>query len=169
MEGAGDLSAEAWTALAQAAGAGIVQAAGTDVWVSVRRRAAGVFGRGDAGHRRTALERLDRTAAALQTDGGRESSRGDPREDSREDSRGYSRGEAVRQEAAWQARFETLLEHLEDDAERERAVTELRALVAEAGRAQAGPGAGAVVGNTFGGPTAFQAGSGNRQFNRFGS
>lgn len=142
------MSAEAWTALAQAAGAGIVQAAGTDVWASVRRRVEGVFGRGDAGHRQ-AVDRLDRTAAALEADRGREA--------------------VVRQEASWQERVERLLEDLEDDTERERVAAELRALVAEVEQARGGAGGGAMSGNTFSGPTAFQAGSGNRQFNHFGS
>jgi hypothetical protein len=148
LTGATGLLAEALTALAQAGAAGIVQAVGTDVWASVRRRTAGLFGRAGNVGEQAELDRLDRTAAALDT--------GDEQE-------------VVRQEAAWEARFEMLLEGLEDDAERERFAAELRALVAEIEQARTpAPGGTTVAGNTFNGPTAVQTGSGNQQFNHFG-
>jgi hypothetical protein len=63
--------------------------------------------------------------------------------------------------------FETLFESLAAD-EREQVAADLRALLTEQGqRAQAA--GGGVSGNTFHGPTAVQAGDGNRQDNRFGS
>lgn len=137
--------AETLAALAQAGGAAVVQAAGTDVWAAFRRRAAGLFGCGDARRELTELERLDRTAFALETAGD---------------------DEVLRQEASWRARFEMLLEGL-DGSEREEAASVLRALVAQIDRAQ--PRGDAVSGNTFRGPTAIQVGSGNRQVNDFGS
>ena len=58
--------AEALTALAAAGGTAVVQAAGTDAWAGFRGRVAKWFARGDAGREQVALERLDRTAAALE-------------------------------------------------------------------------------------------------------
>lgn len=145
MEGAGELLAEALTALAQAGGTAVVQAVGTDVWTAFRQRAAGLFARGNTQVEQTELARLDRTASAVETADGSE--------------------ELLRQEASWRARFEMLLEGL-GDQERELVATELRALIAQFQNAQ--PGGGMVSGNTFHGPTAIQFGSSNRQDNRFG-
>ncbi len=72
----------------------------------------------------------------------------------------------MRQEAAWQTRIETLFENLADDDQRSRAAVELRQLLEEAAPATTGD-AGLVSGNTFNGPTAFQAGEHNRQDVRF--
>lgn len=139
-----ELLAEAMTALAQAGGTAVVQAAGTDVWTAFRQRAAGLFGRGNAQREQTELERLDRTAAVLEAAGD---------------------DEILRQEASWRTRFEMLLESL-DDLEREQLAAELRALVEHTQQTQ--PRGDAVFGNTFHGPTVFQVGSNNRQDNRSG-
>ncbi|MFE8006958.1 hypothetical protein [Streptomyces sp. NPDC057418] len=106
------LLTEALAALAAAGGGAVVQAAGTDAWHAARQRVAELFGRGDAERGRAELERLDRTARALEpgaaTDPGRE---------------------LLRQEGVWQERFEALLESL-DAEDRERTVQDLRALLA---------------------------------------
>ncbi|MEV4613086.1 hypothetical protein AB0K43_10855 [Kitasatospora sp. NPDC049258] len=110
----------------------MVQAAGTDAWTGFRERVAQWFGRGDGQREQTELARLDRTAIALETVG----------PDERERVR-------IRQEASWQARFETVLEGLEDD-ERVQVAARLRALLeaqAEiAGRLSAGAGSLVVAG-----------------------
>ncbi len=108
----GALLTEALTALAAAGGGAVVQAAGTDAWHAVRQRVAELFGRGDAERGRAELERLDRTARALEPGAATDPDR-----------------ELSRQEGVWQERFETLLESL-DAADRERAVRDLRALSA---------------------------------------
>ncbi|WP_327257175.1 hypothetical protein [Streptomyces sp. NBC_01244] len=104
---------EALVAIAAASGSAVVQAASTDAWTSFRQRIARILGRGDTQRERAELERLDRTAAAL----------GEAPE-----------GEAARirdrQEGTWQARFETLLEGL-DEPEQQEAVDQLQALLAE--------------------------------------
>lgn len=139
------MSAEVLAALAQAGGVAVVQAAGTEAWTAFRNRVARLFGRGDERREQAESARLDHSAAAI--------GRADD-------------AELVRQEASWRARFEMLLEGL-DGVELEQATAELRALVEEFGRSE---GRGNVVGgNTFHGPAAFQAGSGNRQVNHFGS
>ncbi|OEJ28976.1 hypothetical protein AS594_35720 [Streptomyces agglomeratus] len=123
---------EALTALAAAGGTAVVQAAGTDVWGDFRQRVAGWFGRGDAQREHEELERLDQTVAVLTA------------ADSEELQRVRDR-----QEAAWQARFEMLLEGLDQDM-CEQAAARLRALLAEytpAGGTSAGPGGLAVGGN----------------------
>jgi len=104
--------AEALTALAAAGGTAVVQAAGKDAWAGFRSRAAKWFGRGDTGREQVALERLDRTAAALEAAGPGEVER-------------------VRagQQASWQTLFELLLEGL-DWEEQERAAADLRDLLA---------------------------------------
>ncbi|MGW2740736.1 hypothetical protein [Streptomyces sp. NPDC001450] len=108
---------EALVGLATAGGTAVVQAAGTEAWAAFRQRVATWFGRGDAGRESGELARLDQTAADLATaepgsaDGGASAER-----------------IRIRQEALWQARFENLLESL-TEAERERAATELRALL----------------------------------------
>ncbi|MEU0008850.1 hypothetical protein ABZ079_32470 [Streptomyces sp. NPDC006314] len=123
---------QAWAALAAAGGAAVVQAAGTDVWTGLRDAVARWFGRGDKERERAELERLDRTAGELQSAEAAQSER-----------------LRIRQEAAWQARIEALLESL-DDQQRARAAEELRALLAQhaqQGAASAGPGGLAVGGN----------------------
>ncbi|MCR8576067.1 hypothetical protein ACFWJS_41215 [Streptomyces sp. NPDC127061] len=99
---------EALTALAAAGGAGVVQAASTDAWVTLRQQIARLLGRGDSERERVELERLDRTASVL-------------------GSAAASEIELlrVRQEASWQARFEALLESL-DDREQEAAAASLQ-------------------------------------------
>ena len=67
--------AEALTALAAAGGTAVVQAAGTDAWTGFRARVAKWFARGDTGREQVALERLDRTAAALGAAGPQRSDR----------------------------------------------------------------------------------------------
>jgi hypothetical protein len=118
--------AEAMTALASAAGAAVVNAAGTDAWESFRRQVARWFARGDHRREPAELERLDKTAADLEAidAGGDERAR-------------------IRLEALWQARVEGLLESLEQ-AEREQAATQLRGILDEQAKVSpsvsAGPG-----------------------------
>ena len=124
--------AEALTALAAAGGTAVVQAAGTDAWAGFRSRVARWFARVDAERKDIAVERLDRTAAALEAAGPGE----------------VERVRAV-QEASWQTMFEIMLEGL-DGEEQQQAADELRDLIAGSagGRAAAvGPGAVAVAGN----------------------
>lgn len=140
--------AEALTALAAAGGTAVVQAAGKDAWAGFRGRVAKWFARGDPEREHVALERLDRTAAALEAAGPGEVER-------------------VRagQEASWQTMFELLLEGL-DGQEQERAADELRDLLAALGggrAAAAGQGAVAVAGDVdihakTGGAAAWQMG-----------
>ncbi|MFE2725364.1 hypothetical protein [Kitasatospora sp. NPDC059327] len=103
---------EAFTALAAAGGAGIVQAAGTDVWTAVRERAARLLGRGRPDVERSTLERLDRTGLALESA-----------------APGERDAVAGRQAASWQTRLEDFLDEL-DPAEQAAAGEQLRALVA---------------------------------------
>ncbi|QLE72556.1 hypothetical protein FGW37_13955 [Streptomyces rectiverticillatus] len=140
---------EALTAAAAAGGTAVVQAAGTDAWTGLRERVAQWFGRGDETRERVELERLDRTAAALET-----AAR------SRETERARDR-----QEAVWQDRFETRLEGLAA-GQREAAAGELKALVKEYGPPS--QAAGQVSGNAFRGPTAFQVDDDNGRENRLG-
>lgn len=118
---------EAMTALASAGGAAVVRAAGTDAWEGFRQQVARFFARGDDQRESAELERLDQTAAALET---------------------IDEGEAermrIRQEASWQTRFETLLESL-DEAERVQAVAQLRAILDEQAKASHGVSAGPEV------------------------
>lgn len=104
--------AETLTALAAAAGTAVVQAAGNDAWTGFRGRVAKWFSRGDAGREQAVLERLDRTAVALEAAGPGELER-------------------VRagQQASWQTLFEILLEGL-DGEEQQRATADLRDLLA---------------------------------------
>ncbi len=141
--------AEALTALAAAGGTAVVQAAGKDAWAGFRGRVAKWFARGDVGREKVALERLDRTAAALEAAGPGEVER-------------------VRagQEASWQTLFEILLEGLEGE-EQQRAADGLRDLLAgfAGGRAAAvGQGAVAIAGDVdiraeTGGAAAWQMGN----------
>ena len=140
--------AEALTALAAAGGTAVVQAAGKDAWTGFRARVAKWFARGDTGREQVALERLDRTAAALEAAGPGEVDR-------------------VRagQEASWQTMFELLLEGL-DGEEQQRAADELHDVLAALGggrAAAAGQGAVAVAGDVgihaeTGGAAAWQMG-----------
>jgi hypothetical protein len=113
---------QALTALAAAAGAAVVRAAGTDAWTGLRTAVARWFGRGDGQRERAELERLTRTAGELQS--------AEP-----------TQAEAlrIRQETAWQTRIESLLEGLDDD-ERAQAAEELRALLTQHAQ-QGGPSA----------------------------
>ncbi|WP_058046790.1 hypothetical protein [Streptomyces roseifaciens] len=130
---------EALTAAAAAGGTAVVQTAGTDAWTGLRERVARWFGRGDGTRERGELERLDRTAGALET-----AARSGQTERTRD-----------RQEAVWQDRFETLLEGLPAE-QREAAAEELKALVEKYGAPS--QAAGQASGNVFRGPTAFEAG-----------
>ncbi|MER5974525.1 hypothetical protein ABT112_33295 [Streptomyces sp. NPDC002055] len=137
---------EALMAVAGAGGTAIVQAAGTDAWTGLRQRVARLIGRGDAQRERAELERLDRTAQALD-----------------EADAGGTERARLRQEASWQTRFESLLESLEE-AEQQQVAAGLQALVSEQQEFAARQG---VVGNVFRGPAAVQVGNHNRQENRF--
>ncbi|KUO05394.1 hypothetical protein [Streptomyces caeruleatus] len=106
---------EALTALAAAGGAGVVQAATTDAWAAFRQRIARLLGRGDEQRESVELERLDRTVVALQSADASE-----------------RQAARVRHEAAWQTRFELLLESL-DDREQEAVATALRSVLAQYG------------------------------------
>ncbi|MFE6825514.1 hypothetical protein [Streptomyces sp. NPDC057690] len=141
---------EALTAAAAGGGMAVVQSAGADSWAWFRVRCARLVGRGDADAEREAIERLDRTAAAL-------------------DAVGEGDRERVRAVHAvlWQGEFASLLEALAQE-ERDRLVEQLVQLTKEFG-ADDGPQGGAVSGNTFHGPTAVQTGDHNRQENHFGS
>ncbi len=123
---------QALMALAASGGTALVAAAGTDAWGGLRQSVARWFARGDEQRERTELERLDQTAAALRSI--------DPAEAERAQ---------VAQEAAWQARIETVLESL-NDAERDQAAMQLRSLLAQhapQGGVSAGEGGQAVGGN----------------------
>ncbi|MER7752980.1 hypothetical protein [Kitasatospora sp. NPDC097643] len=104
---------ESLSALAAAGGAGIVQAAGTDVWTATRDRVARLLGRGRPEAEQAARERLDRTGEALRA-------AATPEERA---------AAASRQEASWQTRLEDFLEGL-DPAEQAQAADQLRALLA---------------------------------------
>ncbi|MER7723542.1 hypothetical protein [Streptomyces sp. NPDC096323] len=103
--------AEGMAALAAAGGAAVVQAAGTSAWQGVQQSVAQWFARGDGERERVELERLGRSAAAL------ESAQDDERT-----------GVRSGQQGAWQARFEQALENL-SNSEREEAAGILRALL----------------------------------------
>ncbi|MCQ8828787.1 hypothetical protein [Streptomyces malaysiensis] len=123
---------QALTALAAAGGTAVAQAAGTETWTALRQAVARWFGRGDSRRERAELERLDRTAGELETAEAAVAERA-----------------RIRQEAAWQARIEAVLESL-DDTERARAAEELRALLARhtrSGGASTGRGGLAVGGD----------------------
>jgi hypothetical protein len=105
---------EALMAVAGAGGTAVLQAAGTDAWTGLRQRVARLLGRGDTQRERAELERLDRTAQALEE----------------ADAAGETERTRLRQEASWQTRFESLLENLED-SEQQQVAAELQALVAE--------------------------------------
>ena len=104
---------EVWAGLATAGGTAVVQAAGKDTWDSVRNLVAKLLGRDHADRTRSVLERLDATAAELDAGSG--------------DGTGQARQKLA---AAWQARFEVLLEELEGTTERHEAAGRLREVVA---------------------------------------
>ncbi|MFB7619245.1 hypothetical protein [Kitasatospora sp. NPDC056181] len=110
---------EGMTALAAAGGAGIVQAAGTDVWTALRERVARLLGRARPEGERAVLERLDRTQEALAA---------------------AAPGEldqvSGRQAASWQTRLEDFLDELAPE-EQAQAAGELRALLDEAAAPEA--------------------------------
>ncbi|WP_208035228.1 hypothetical protein [Streptomyces cyanogenus] len=115
---------EAMVAMAAAGGSAVVQAAGTDAWEGLRARVARLLGRGAAQGEQDALARLDRTRTALESAG----------DDDMADAR-------TRQQAAWQTRFQDLLEGLHE-AERQAAVAELEAVVAQVPPPRPGMAAG---------------------------
>jgi hypothetical protein len=119
--------AEALTALAAAGGTAVVQAAGTDAWIGFRSQVAKWFGRGNTEREQVMLERLDQAAAMLEAAGPDEVER-----------------VRARQEASWQARFETLLESL-DRGEQQQAADDLRDLLGLAGGRAAAVGQDAVA------------------------
>ncbi|MFK4143472.1 hypothetical protein ACI2LZ_33735 [Streptomyces filamentosus] len=124
---------EALVVLATAGGTAVVQAAGTQAWDGLRARVARLLGRGDGERERGELERLDRTASALEAGGAAEVER-----------------VRLRQEVSWQTRFEALLEDV-DGAERERVVADLQSLVQEQQAAAGGVSArehGVAVGGS---------------------
>lgn len=134
---------EALTALAAAGGTAVVQAAGTSGWQGFQRAVARWFARGDEDRERVVLERLDDDARALAAGDG------DPRV-------------RVSRQAAWQARFETVLEEL-DDEEREPAVEGLRALLGTYAA-----GATGDCGQTIGGDVSVRADHGSAAALRMG-
>ncbi|WRZ92635.1 hypothetical protein OHB54_28420 [Streptomyces sp. NBC_01007] len=99
--------------LAVTGGTAVVQAVGTDVWVGLRQAMARWLGLGVSQREQAELERLDRTAAALQATDESEAEQ-----------------ERIRQAASWQARIEARLESLES-AERDEAADQLSALLAQ--------------------------------------
>ncbi len=105
------MMAEGLAALAAAGGAAVVRAAGTSAWQGLRQSVAEWFARGDGDRRRVELERLDRSAAALETAPD-------------EERPGVRSG----QQGAWRARFEHALENL-SGSPREEAAENLRALL----------------------------------------
>ncbi|MGP3991515.1 hypothetical protein [Streptomyces sp. 3N207] len=123
---------EAMAALAAAGGTAVVQAAGTDAWTGFRQRVARWLGRGNPQRENDELERLDRTAGDLESVGPAELER-----------------VRIRQEAAWQARIEALLESL-DGSERDQAAEQLNALLEQCipqGGVSASQGGQVVGGN----------------------
>ncbi|MEV0181765.1 hypothetical protein AB0I54_21065 [Streptomyces sp. NPDC050625] len=141
----------ALAALAAAGGTAVVQSAGTDAWRAFRSRAARLLSRGDQTRETAELQRLDRSAAALEV-----ASTDDPQ---------AAEHTRIAQEASWQTRFEALLESASDPQERTRLVESLRELIAD----HSAPSSDrSFSGNTFHGPTAIQVGDNNQQDNRFG-
>ncbi|MFE6366066.1 hypothetical protein ACFVP3_39720 [Streptomyces sp. NPDC057806] len=106
---------QALTALAAAGGIAVVQAAGTDAWVTFRERVARLFGRSDERQTAATLQRLDRTATELQQ-------AGPDVEPTR-----------ARLAGSWQGRFEDLLEGL-GETDRVETAEQLRTVVGLVGR-----------------------------------
>ncbi|RSN18742.1 hypothetical protein DMH25_00330 [Streptomyces sp. WAC 01325] len=141
----------ALAAMAAAGGTAVVQSAGTDTWRGFRPRAARLAGRGDQARETAELQRLDRSAAALEV-----ASTDDPQ---------ATEHTRIAQEASWQNRFEALLESTSDPQERTRLVESPVELAA----ADSAPSSDrSVSGNSFYGPTAIRVGDNNQQDNRFG-
>jgi hypothetical protein len=109
----------------------VVQAAGTDVWATVRQTVAGLMGRGDARREEAELNQLDQMQAVLATG----------------DDLAVHRG---RWEAVWQARLEVLLESL-DSQGRATVAAQLAEVIAQAqsvrGGVHAAPGGVAAGGD----------------------
>ncbi|MFB7337107.1 hypothetical protein ACFC00_36700 [Streptomyces adustus] len=131
--------AEALAALAAAGGGAVVQAAGTDAWNGLRHRVGEIFGRAGTARAAAELNRLDQTARVLASAATADVA-----------------AQRLRQEGVWAARFEILLEEL-DEAGRERAAAELHDVMAfvaasagstaiATGRAVAHNGGSAVTG-----------------------
>ncbi|MFE2927199.1 hypothetical protein [Streptomyces goshikiensis] len=155
----------------------MAEAAGTNAWEGLRSRLARWFGRGDEARERAVLERLDGVAAELEAATGTEAVAPGAGEGATERVR-------ARRAAVGEALIANLLEELEeldgleDGGQRVRAAHQLRQLLdapeesGQQGEEEApvrSDGSGPVSGNTFNGPTAFQAGDHNRQDVRFGS
>ncbi|MFF5029752.1 hypothetical protein ACFY2J_36820 [Streptomyces collinus] len=140
---------EVMTAAAAAGGTAVVEAAGSDLWAWFRTRCAQLVGRGDPGREGEALERLDRTAVALAAGAD-------------EGEREWQREVQAR---LWRGEFAALLESVAA-AERDELVAGLDALRARTGGQESG---GAVSGNTFRGPVAFQTGAHSTQDIHFGT
>ncbi|MYS17862.1 hypothetical protein [Streptomyces sp. SID4982] len=104
---------EALTAVATLTGTAVVQAAGTDAWISLRERLGRMLGRGGDQAESGELARLDRTAAEIAS--------ADPAE--ADSVRAYQAG-------VWRTRVELALENL-DESQREAFAAELRAAVEE--------------------------------------
>ena len=107
---------EALEALAAAGGTAVVQAAGTDLWVTFRERVVSLLGRGHPQQTEITLGQLDQSAATLELIGG--------------SSGGEADAERARSrvEVSWQTRFTDLLEGL-DPGQREEAAQGLQELV----------------------------------------
>ncbi|UNZ18143.1 hypothetical protein [Streptomyces sp. 891-h] len=134
-------------ALTAAAGAAVVQAAGTDAWAGIHAWWSRWWGRvGEMLHReelqREELERLDADGTTLPA---------------------ASEPEAANRAGYWTGRFETLLGLLPPE-EREKAVAELRALVGQRPSAQHGDTTVNVSGDAQ-----VQNGDHNYMVNNFGS
>ncbi|MFF8479120.1 hypothetical protein [Streptomyces sp. NPDC015414] len=112
------MSTEALAALAAAGGTAVVQAAGTDVWATVRQSVARLLGRGDAQQEAAELSRLDQMHAVLAAEGDRV-------------------GHRARWEAVWQTRLEVVLEAL-DAQERATVAAQLAEVISQAQSARGG-------------------------------
>ncbi|MFJ8586757.1 hypothetical protein ACIRD2_19200 [Streptomyces sp. NPDC093595] len=133
-------------ALTAAAGAALVQAAGTDAWASLRAWAARWAGRVGERRQRAELEHLDAAEAAL-------AAAADPAADAGD----REAGDAEHRAGYWSGRFAALLRELPPEA-RAEAARELRALLPGTGQTPGGD-AGVRVSGTFHGPV--QNGNGN--------
>ncbi|WP_327181248.1 hypothetical protein [Streptomyces sp. NBC_01334] len=140
---------EVMTAAAAAGGIAVVEAAGSDLWASFRTRCARLVGRGDPDREGEALEQLDRTAARLASG----------------EDKGEREWQREVQARVWRVEFAALLESVAA-AERDELLAGLVALRARAAADETG---GAVSGNTFRGPVAFQTGARCTQDIRFGA
>ncbi|WP_143608527.1 hypothetical protein [Streptomyces sp. CB03234] len=132
-------------ALTAAAGAALVQAAGTDAWAGMRTWTSRWWGRLGEQRQRAELERLDAAETTM-------SAAAEP--------------EATHQAGYWRGRFETLLEQLPPEA-RDEAVAELEELLRQ--RTEARHGARTWHVSSGGGPVSIQEGDHNHMVNNFGS